>query len=269
MSARLDAYLHRIGFAGTPRVDLDTLTELHRRHLLAIPYESLDVMCGVPVSRDPDAIHDKLVSRRRGGWCYEMNGLLGWALEEIGFDVMRMAGGVMRATAGDGQIGNHLVLCVRCERDWLVDVGFGDGMLLPVPLAAHAFVQLDLPFRLERLDDGFWRFHNQPHGGAASFDFQHVPADPDLLDARCAWLQSADESPFRQVGVCQRFTEAGPMMLRGRVLRRVERGQATDTTLPDVAAWKAVLRELFGIEVPGCEVVFEAAVAWEKQRARA
>jgi N-hydroxyarylamine O-acetyltransferase len=74
------------------------------------------------------------VTRRRGGWCYEMNGLMDWALREIGFKVTRMAGGVMRASVGDGVVGNHLVLKVDLDRPYLADVGFGDGLVEPIPI---------------------------------------------------------------------------------------------------------------------------------------
>ncbi len=70
----LTAYLDRIGFRGTPRADLDTLTRLHRGHVTHIPYENLDVQLGRPVSRAPAAIFHKLVTRRRGGWCFECAG---------------------------------------------------------------------------------------------------------------------------------------------------------------------------------------------------
>src|SRR3954451_21382564 len=97
----LAAYLARIGYAGPVRPDLSTLRAVHRAHLQAIPYDSLDVQLGRPLTLDPAAAYDKIVRRRRGGWCYEMSGLLGWALGEIGFSVPRMAGAAMRAERGD------------------------------------------------------------------------------------------------------------------------------------------------------------------------
>src|SRR6185503_6394389 len=97
----LQAYLDRIGFAGEARPDLATLTALHRAHLLAIPYENLDVQFGTPVTIEPAAAFEKIVTRGRGGWCYEMNGLFGAALDEIGFQVTRLAGGVRRDLMGE------------------------------------------------------------------------------------------------------------------------------------------------------------------------
>jgi N-hydroxyarylamine O-acetyltransferase len=108
MNPSLAAYLHRIGFTGAARADWPTLQRLHRLHLAAIPYENLDVQLQRRVGFDLDAIHRKLVLERRGGWCYEMNGLFAWALEQIGFRITRLAGGVGREQAGDRSIGTHL-----------------------------------------------------------------------------------------------------------------------------------------------------------------
>ena len=94
----VQAYLDRIGFQGVPRPDLATLRALHRGHALAISYENLDVQLGRPMTTDPAAAFDKLVHGRRGGWCYEMNGVLGAVLSEIGFKVTRLAGGAYRAS---------------------------------------------------------------------------------------------------------------------------------------------------------------------------
>ncbi|MGB1778531.1 MAG: arylamine N-acetyltransferase family protein, partial [Longimicrobiales bacterium] len=85
----LHSYLDRIGFVGTARPDLDTLKAVHHRHLLGVTYENLSVQLGERVGLDPAESYVKIVEGGRGGWCYEMNGLLAWALEEIGFDVMR------------------------------------------------------------------------------------------------------------------------------------------------------------------------------------
>jgi len=104
---QIDQYLDKIGFEGELRVDFDTLVQVHRRHLRTIPYENLSVQLGQPVGLEIGPIFEKLVRSPRGGWCYEMNGLLGWALEQLGFDVMRMTGGVMR-DAQFSRLASHL-----------------------------------------------------------------------------------------------------------------------------------------------------------------
>src|SRR6185295_12231185 len=98
---RLSAYLDRIGYGGPVAPTLDVLRDVHRGHACAIAYEHLDVIRGLPVDQNIERIFDTIVVDGRGGSCYEMNGWLGWALRQIGFDVTRMCGGVMRAVRGD------------------------------------------------------------------------------------------------------------------------------------------------------------------------
>src|SRR5258707_7305951 len=106
----LKAYFDRIEFRGEARPDLATLRTLHRAHLRAIPYENLDVQLGRTVTTDPEAAFDKIVTRRRRGWCYEMNALFGAVLVQIRFKVTRIASAATRATTGDSAIGNHPLL---------------------------------------------------------------------------------------------------------------------------------------------------------------
>jgi N-hydroxyarylamine O-acetyltransferase len=162
----LTGYLRRIRFDAGVRPDLATLRALHRAHQYAIPFENLDVQLRRPVVVDLQASYNKIVGQRRGGWCYEMNGLMGWALEQIGFEVMRMSAGVMRAQAGDTQLGNHLCLLVRLDQPYLVDVGFGGSLIEPLPLSVAE--REDRPYRLglSELDDRYWRFTEIAHGVA-------------------------------------------------------------------------------------------------------
>ena len=132
----LHGYLDRIGYDGPVEPTLECLTAVHRQQALTVPYENLDVQLKVMVGQDPAAIYDKVVVRRRGGWCYELNGMLQQALVEIGFDVQRVAGGVHRHETGDAAVGNHLVLLVRLDRVYVADLGLGDGLREPVPLEA-------------------------------------------------------------------------------------------------------------------------------------
>jgi N-hydroxyarylamine O-acetyltransferase len=257
------AYFDRIGFRGEARPDVATLRALHRAHLQAIPYENLDVQFGRMVTIDPQAAFEKIVARRRGGWCYEMNGLLGAVLADIGFRVTRMAGGALRELKGDGAVGNHLVLLVEIDDEpWIADVGFGDGSLEPFRLQAAAMRIGGYDLRLEALDGRWWRFHNHPFGGAKSFDFALGPADPDLLAEKCHWLQTAPESGFVQNAVAQRFRGEEILQLRGRVLNRVRPDGKTSRTLGSADEFVAVLAADFGLDLP------EAADLWPRIVAR-
>jgi len=259
----LQAYLDRIGYAGLVRPDLATLRALHRAHLQAIPYENLDVQLGRPLTPDPAAAFEKIVGRRRGGWCYEMNGVFGAVLGEIGFRVTRMAGAAMREAVGDGAIGNHLVLLVELDGEpWIADVGFGDGILDPFRLEPAELRAGGYPFRLEALDQGWWRFHNHEFGGARSFDFAVAPADPGLLADKCAWLQSAPDSTFVLNAIAQRYRGDEIWQLRGRVLRRVRPDGVESRLLGSADELVGVLADTFDLDLP------EAASLWPRVLAR-
>jgi N-hydroxyarylamine O-acetyltransferase len=258
----LEAYFDRVGFAGEARPDLATLTALHRAHLAAIPYENFDVQFGRPISPSPEAAFDKLVTRRRGGWCYEMNGLFAAVLDAIGCQVTRMAGGVRRSQMGEVMVGNHLVLKVDLDGPWIADVGFGDGVIEPFRLQEGPVEADGFTCRLERIEDGWWRFHNHAFGGAPDFDFRDEPADPALLAERCLWLQDWPESPFRLNAVAQRRRPGEVLALRGRTLKHSLPDGATARLVGSADEYVEVLGRDFGLDLP------EAADLWPRVLAR-
>lgn len=260
--SQIARYLERIGFSAVPAVDLATLAELHRRHVETIPWECLDAFAGRPTTRDPGQAFDKIVGAGRGGWCYEMNGLFAWMLEGLGFDVTRLAAGVMRDVMGDdAAIGNHLLLIVRLDRDYLADVGLGSGLIEPIPLAEGSYRQRFASYRLERLDGRWWRFHNQPHAMPPSFDFALDLRDDARLEDRCRWLQTDRASPFVNNGVVQRYGPDRLDSLAGTMLTRIDPNGAHRTPIGDADAYDRALRELFGLALS------HAAELWAKASA--
>jgi len=257
----LAAYLDRIGLEGPVRPDLSGLRALHRAHLHGVSYENLDVQLGRVADLDLERIYRKIVDRGRGGWCYEMNGLLGWALAEAGFEVTRMVGGVMASVAGDDSMGSHLVLRVQLDQPYLVDVGLGDGLLDPIPIRAGTHRQDDRAFRLEALEEeGRWRFHNDEGRPPPNFDFWIEPADEGRLAAVCEKLRSEPTSLFVQNLICMRTEPVrGTKHLVGRVLALP--GQEKEI-LPDADAFLETLEHHFGLTDP------ELVDLWPKVCAR-
>src|SRR6266702_4615254 len=154
----LGAYLDRIGAGRSAKPDTAALRSLHRAHLLAVPFENLSIHLGEPISLEHGELIDKIVARRRGGFCYELNGAFALLLGALGFDVRLLAARVF----GDGRLGppfDHLVLLVRTTgRDgpWLADVGFGSHSEFPLRVGERG--QQDDPagsFRLAEADAGY------------------------------------------------------------------------------------------------------------------
>lgn len=259
----LAAYCARIGYSGPLRADVATLHALHRAHISAFPFENLEVQLGAVPSLDPQAIFDKLVTRRRGGWCYEQNGLLGQALAAIGFPVTRLATGVVRAN-GLPQAGSHLALKVIAEGPWLVDGGFGSWIAAPIPLEPGAHDLRPWPLRLDRLPSGEWRLER---GGATpmAYHFVDAPADEALLAEMCRWQAAEPASVFVQTLVAQRLDGEVDWSLRGRVLTRTDAQGSTTRLLADADDLLATLAQRFSLNLPQAASLWPAICARHDQ----
>lgn len=255
--AQLARYCARIGYDGPRQPTLTTLRAIHRAHLLAIPYENLDIHLGVPITVDRDASFTKLVDERRGGWCYEMNGLLGRVLETLGFDVRYVSGAVGRAERGWRALGNHLVLIVRLDRPWIVDVGFGDGFLTPLPLEVGSYRQDFLQYSVSR-SGPWWRVHNHQFGGADGFDFTLTGRSLEDFAMQCHELQTSPDSSFVTTLVCERHEPHGIVILRSASLREVRADGVSTRVLTDAADLDGVLRQRFDL------VIDDAASLWPR-----
>jgi len=262
---RLREYLDRIRYRGTPRPDLGALVGLQEKHVCAVPFENLDIQLGRRVTISPEDAYEKIVINGRGGWCYEQNGLLGWALSEIGFDVTRTAGAVMRQDTGDAALANHLCLLVSTPEapgKYLVDVGFGGSMNKPIVLAELQHGQPPFRLGLKKLDDGYWRFWEDLGDGKFSFDFVEEAADETMLDAKSVSLQSDPSSSSVLNLVAQLRSQERHIVLRGRVLRTASTKGISKRTLESADELVVTLASQFGLDVP------EVANLWPRITAR-
>ena len=260
----LAAYCARIGYGAEVRADVATLFALHRAHVCSIPFENLDVQLGRPLSIDVDAAHDKIVRRRRGGWCYEQNGLFGLALDAAGFDVQRIGAGVMQHERGEVADSNHLCLIVTIPGDelrYLVDVGFGGSLIAPLVLLEGVYEQPPFEVGLRRLDDERWRFFEDRGDGRFSYDFRDLPASEARLAARGEFLQTSPGSGFVQNLVAQRRTTDSHVRLRGRVLNRLGPMGEEETLLNSADELVDTLRGFFGLDVPETAQLWQGIVA--------
>lgn len=257
----LDAYFARIGYNGSTSPTFETLEGVTRAHVATIPFENLDVQLGRPVSNALPAIFDKLVTRRRGGWCYEQNGLLGWALGTLGFEVMRIAGGVMRVAMGDVVVGNHLALIVQLEERWLVDAGFGGSLAAPIRFAEGRRSEAPYEVSLGQIEDGWWRFEEVLGGNPFSFDFREGHADQALLDSQQRYLQTDEASPFVLNLVAQRRIGDTHLTLRGRTFSHETADGIERTLIADAAELVSLLKDRFGLDVPEIEKAWPAICA--------
>jgi len=268
---KLETYLQRIHYSGAREVTLATLRALHRAHLLAIPYENLDIHLGRPLTLDLAHIYHKLVEERRGGWCYEMNGLFAWALRELGFDVTLLGSTVGAPAQGIDGDQDHLILRVQLDQPWLVDVGFGNGFLEPLPLTPRTYPHNFLEFRLEQQNDS-WYFHNHAHG-AQGYGFTLHPRQLAGFARGCHILQTSPESGFVRVTVCHRFTQQGIVSLRGTLLKQITTAGVSEEEITSPERYMEVVNAIFGLDATIATVLWEKVwqghVAWKEEQANA
>lgn len=260
----LAAYLKRIAYEGELSPTVETLFALHKAHLHAIPYENLDIHLGCKLSLDTQTIFNKLVYKKRGGWCYEMNSLFAWALQELGFNVTLLGGAVGREKRGEITQLNHLLLLIKLERSYLADVGFGDGSLYPLPLEEGSYQEDFRTFQLEKLNDEVWRFHNYKDGSAKNFDFTLKPRKIIDFEAQCHRLQTSPESGFVKLNVCQIITQQDVTSLKGIVLKHVTQKGVTESTLVTQEAFEEELKKTFHLELDNSSELWQQA--WEKHQ---
>jgi N-hydroxyarylamine O-acetyltransferase len=264
----LEELLHRIGYDRPVHADPDTLRRLHRAWRTRVPYENLDIQLGRPIDLEPDALLDKLVRRRRGGYCYEQNGGLALLLGSAGFPVTMVEGAVLRATRGDAMWGNHNVLLVDVGGErWVADAGIGDGFLEPLRLREGAHTQGALTYRLERLDPDTWRFHHHPGGSVASYDFRLEPRELDDFADRSRELSTSPDSAYVTTLIAGRPVADATLLLLARTVRRLGASSRRSWTLTSAEEFADVLSEqlLIPLDDLGPEGV---ASLWEKAGAQ-
>ena len=260
-------YLDRIGYTGSREPTLETLRGLHRAHLYAVPFENLDIGLGNPIVLDEQALFAKIVERRRGGFCYELNGLFAALLCALGFRVTILAAGVYNTKkAAFGPEFDHLALRVDLDRPWLADVGFGDSFLYPLPLDTEA-EQIDdgraAPL-VQSGDEGVWQDRFRITGTADTRTLQRRDWSGEWRDQyrlsltphrwadftpMCQYHQTSPESGFTRGSVCSLATVTGRVTVAELRLLITSGGEKRETDLADEAARIAALWDYCGIMI--------------------
>ena len=252
----IEAYLERINYNGPLTPTPETLRDLQVAHLLAVPFENLSIHSGESIVLDEDALFTKIVEKKRGGFCYECNGLFAGLLRALGFEVAMLGAGVARREGGFGPNFDHMTLMVKLADRWLADVGFGDSFLEPLLLDERGEqVQGTHSFRI--VEDGDYlilmrdsqpqyRFTLQPYGFA---DYEEM----------CHFHQTSPESHFTKNLICSRVTDGGRITLSGMKLITTSGPQRDEQMVTSQEEYDRLLRDQFGVvmENPVQAKIFE------------
>ncbi len=244
----IEGYLERIGLSDPPSTDLKGLERLQRAHLSSVPFENLDVFHRRGVRTDDNWSVPKIVERGRGGWCFELNGAFSELLIRLGFSVRRLAATVLYG--GQSPMPTHLTIEVALDRPYLVDVGFGDSFIKPLPLDSpgphdggteeYGFVFDDATTTLITWD---------PRGQALDhYSFDRTERSLGDFEEASLWLQTEPGLQWTISPFATRLLDGGPdrvTLLEDRLKLRRD-GLWTETPVAE-DDWAAVLDHWFGM----------------------
>jgi N-hydroxyarylamine O-acetyltransferase len=246
----INAYLERIKYNGSLAPTAETLRNLQAAHLLTVPFENLSIHSKQPIVLEDNALFTKIVGHRRGGFCYEVNGLFAALLRALGFKVEMLSAEVANAECGFGPDFDHMTLMVSLDNRRLADVGFGDSFLEPLLLdergeqkqgrCAYKIVpDNDYLILMQRENEDEWK---------AQYRFTLKPYEYADYSGMCRYHQTSPQSHFTQRRICSRATDEGRITLSEmRFITTSKNGERQERILTSQTEYDAVLRENFGI----------------------
>jgi N-hydroxyarylamine O-acetyltransferase len=254
---QLRAYLERIGCDGDTRPDRATIERMQRSHRFAIPFENLDIPLGRGIELSPDRLFDKLVTRRRGGYCFEQNALFLGMAGAIGFSARPLLARVWLAAEGTPPR-THTLNLIRIDGEEIIaDVGFGGSFVPPLRLAdgAQTATADGARHRLVEDADHGWRLERDGgEGWQAQYSFGLDRVWPADLEAANHFTATRPGTRFTTLRIVSAATPDGYASLIGRTLTVSRSGQADVREIADAQQYRKILRERFALDLSGEEV---------------
>ena len=248
--AQAERVLDRIGYGGPTTPSLEVLADLQRCFLLSVPFENLDIQLGRSLSLASDDLYRKIVLRRRGGFCYECNGLFHDLLAELGYRV-RYASARMAIGPEIGPEFDHMVLLVDLGPQYLVDVGNGQSCREPLALGSAQIARSEgIEYRVDAHAAG-WAlcFRGADADWAPRFLFDSVPRERSEFEPMCHYHQTSPDSLFTRAALATIATPEGRVSLTGRRLAETRGAERRERELVSEAEISDCLRREFGIEL--------------------
>ncbi len=246
----IEEYLERIGYKGSRQPTSETLRQLHRAHMLTVPFENLDIFLFRDIILDIPSFYDKIVRCRRGGFCYELNGLFGWLLEKLGFPVVKLSARVFDS-GRPGPEFDHMVLLVNLQEPYIADVGFGDSFIEPLRLDNQEKVmQQGKYYRLTK--SGSERVLHRREiksDWAPQYTFSLIPRQLSEFRTMCQYHQTSPDSFFTSKAICSIAAIDGRITLSDKCLILTSGIVHEEFKVKRKKDYRALLKKHFGINI--------------------
>jgi N-hydroxyarylamine O-acetyltransferase len=248
----LDALLRRVGLRAAPPASRAGLHAVHRAFVSRVPYEALAIQLGEAGPLEVEPVAARLLHGGRGGYCFELNAVLGWMLDRLGFDVRRHEAVVGLDRRDEPAPTNHLALVVHLDGErWLADAGLGEGPLDPLPLVpgVHRIPSTSpLEWTVQAEPGGGWWLRQHPYGSIAGFRMAAPDVDLAAFEPHHHRLSATPESSFVRTLIVQRPYEDRIVSLRARTLSVDGPGRRERRLLRDAGELGDVLERDFAID---------------------
>jgi N-hydroxyarylamine O-acetyltransferase len=261
----IEEYLERIGYEGNTEPALGLLNALQKKYLLNIPFENLDIHYKIPIELNLANIFEKVVRKRRGGFCYELNGIFYELLNSIGFNVKMICARVFdqRQQIFSPEF-DHLAIIVKIDStDYLTDVGFGEFAFSPLKIELNAIQNDDRgSFRIERYDELYYKVAKRAgENWVPEYMFTLKKRDLSEFKDMCHYNQTSPLSHFTQNKFCSLATENGRITVTANKIKITEGDGVTELQLNSDEDFQAALEKYFHIRLNGSIPFANASLA--------
>lgn len=243
-------YITRIGYTGPLDPTAETLKQLHRAHMLSVPFENLDIFLCKPIVLDVEKFYDKVVRQGRGGFCFELNSLFAWLLMQLGFTLTMLSARIFY-NGSPGPEFDHMVLMVETEQPLIADVGFGDCFLEPLGFEENAVLQQGAVYCLEQWESQWVMKRREAElEWAPQYVFSLTPRLLSDFAGMNEFHQHSADSIFTRKVVCTKATAEGRVTLSRNRLIIAEKDRREERRVASEAEWWDLLKSHFGIGRP-------------------
>jgi len=254
----VEQYLQRINFQGNVNVDRETLHNLHQAHMESIPFENLDIHLGNKINLSIPQLFEKVVTKNRGGFCYELNYLFSEMLKACGFKVS-----LLSAQVFDGEIPgmeyDHLLLLIECEGILsIADVGFGDSFISPLELDSKPVEQRGYLYKITSQNDRYvlYRKKNEEEW-LPQYIFTLNPQEIEAFTEMCEFQQTSSKSNFTKKSVCSIATKTGRLTISNGKFIETSHGKRSERLIADSRDYRQLLQRHFFMSLPNDISLFQ------------
>lgn len=252
---KLDNYLRRIDYRKTPKNNLQTLNELHKKHLFSIPFEDLDIHLKKPLQIEVEALYQKIIVEKRGGFCYELNFLFYNLLKEIGFDCHIVSASIYDKRENLAGQFDHLAIIVQLEEKWLVDVGYGnlftEPMKIPSKIDNYVYKDRDAIYKIHPLNESNYILSESRKGYKFKkiYAFETIPRKIEEFDEQIDFKQHSEESYFVKNRICTLPTEEGRITLFNTKFIKTIGQEKQERTIQNDEEFYQIVRDEFDMNI--------------------